>query len=932
MPLLYPIKRIFRTWKLFLALLIGVSLASAFFAGIDVKANLTAKQALDQQLNGINVDMEFSAQLNSSNRATAQPDISNIEGVTKVELISRSFQPTLLSSNNYSTTEYVQITGVPNSSRVYEGWLNKPTEGIGENETYVLENSPLAEKVQIGDIIQTALQFSTPKIGNTTTIYLNLTVRGFAQLTDEAYSIASGSSFYFSPLTPQIPGQAFNYRFDLVILSWENTIQKIWDTMPDTAFETRFLISLNRDALISPWDTQISADNIRRIADDIQNTILANYEHHVGVQNNLESALQFFQYSFMGIWISFILVSLPIFFMAWYMGSTVSDVSFNLRRREIGLLSTKGLSSGQIQRMFFAEALFIGLAGGIIGILGGLLLNQVFTGFSLETLFNPKMLSPYTMVFTVAFGMILAFFSVFFSARRAAKLPTVDALREYMPAEADKPYRKRLPWLAFILGTYKIVVFILGINLPQLLSRTSFGGGNFILTLLLVPFVILDQGLNYVGPLFFFWGFTKLLIQNSLKFQQLTVRASRFMGDLGALAAKNVRRNPARSAAIAFLIALIIGYSVQVTGQMASEQDYAIRQVRYRVGADIAVSVINATESQTVLDNIMANVSNIENATMECTLIQQFAGTQIKTIDPDSWLETAYYEKEWFGGVSLEEAFNKLRTDNMTIILERRVAKSLDLNIGDEIGIDFQSGARKLKIVGFFGPEPTESGVMAQYTLQTWSYVPRNLFNMSSSLSDAYVAEAFDTRILVKLNQGANGTRVAESILNLGIEIYGVDSFDEEWTQAQTAPTASNSLQILDVQRLGVIFAILAASVGTALISAVSMRERSREAALMSVKGLSYRQLVAMFLTENVAVVTFSIVLGLTVGFIIVYGNITSANAVIPELVKRRFVFPLESVVTVVSCVSLIFASTILPIIVMSRQYVTKLERMVRVR
>src|SRR3989337_32019 len=891
MPLLYPIKRIFRTWKLFLALLIGVSLASAFFAGIDVKANLTAKQALDQQLNGINVDMEFSAQLNSSNLAAAQPDISNIEGVTDVELISRSFQPTLLSSNNYSTTEYVQITGVPNYSRVYEGWLNKPTEGIGENETYILENSPLAEKVQIGDIIQTALQFSTPKVGNTTTVYLNLTVKGFAQLTDEAYSIASGSSFYVSPLTPPLPGQMFSYRSDLLIVSWENTIQKIWDTIPDTAFETRFLISLNREALISPWDTQTSADNIRRIADDIQNTILANFEHHVGVQNNLEFALQFFQYQFMGIWITFILVSLPIFFMAWYMGSTVSDVSFNLRRREIGLLSTKGLSSGQIQRMFFTEALFIGLAGGIIGILGGLLLNQVFTGFSLETLFNPKMLSPYTMGFTVAFGMILSFFSVFFSARRAAKLPTVDALREYMPTEADKPYRKRLPWLAFILGTYKIVVFILGINLPQLLSTTSFGGGNFILTLLIVPFVILDQGLNYVGPLFFFWGLTKLLIQNSLKFQQLTVRASRFMGDLGALAANNVRRNPARSAAIAFLIALIIGYSVQVTGPMASDQDYAVRQVRYRVGADIAVSVINATESQTVLDNIVANVSDIENATMECTLIQQFAGTQIKTIDPDFWLETAYYEKEWFGGVSPEEAFNKLRTDNLTIILERRVAKSLDLNIGDKIGIDFQSGARKLKIVGFFGPEPTESGVMAQYTLQTWSYVPRNLFNMSSSLSDAYVAEAFDTRILVKLNQGANGTRVAESIRNLGIEIYGVQSFEDDWTKAKPAPTASNSLQILDVQRLGVIFAILAASVGTALISAVSMRERSREAALMSVKGLSYRQLVAMFLTENVAVVTFSIVLGLTVGFLIVYGNITSANAVISELVKRRFVF-----------------------------------------
>ena len=481
--------------------------------------------------------------------------------------------------------------------------------------------------------------------------------------------------------------------------------------MPDTAFDTIFLVSVNRDSLISPWDSQTSANNLRTVADNIQNTILANFEAHVTVQDNLESALQVYQYTFPGLLFMFIIISLPVFFVAWYMGSTVSDVSFNLRRREIGLLSTKGLSSGQIQRMFFSEALLIGLFGGLIGVVGGLLLNQIFTGFNLETLFNPQVLNPYTIVSTVAFGMILAFLSVFFSARRASKLPTVDALREYMPVDADKPYRKRLPWLAFILGTYKIIVFILGINLPQLLSRTSFGGGNFILTLLLVPFVFLDQGLNYFGPLLFFWGLTKLLIQNSLKFQQLTVRTSGFMGDLGALAAKNVRRNPARSAAIAFLIALIIGYGFQVTGQLASEQDYAIRQIQNRVGADVTVSVVNATQAQTILDNIVANVSDIQNATMECTLTQQFAGTQIKTIDPDSWLATAYYEPEWFGGVSVGEAFNQLRMDNMTIILERRVAKSLNLNLGDEIGIDFPSGPRKLRIVGFYGPEPTESGV-----------------------------------------------------------------------------------------------------------------------------------------------------------------------------------------------------------------------------
>jgi predicted lysophospholipase L1 biosynthesis ABC-type transport system permease subunit len=87
-----------------------------------------------------------------------------------------------------------------------------------------------------------------------------------------------------------------------------------------------------------------------------------------------------------------------------------------------------------------------------------------------------------------------------------------------------------------------------------------------------------------------------------------------------------------------------------------------------------------------------------------------------------------------------------------------------------------------------------------------------------------------------------------------------------------------------------------------------------------------------MFLSENLAVVVFAVLEGLIVGFIIVYGNVTSASSFIPELVKRRVVFPNDSLITIGSFVSLIFTSAILPIIVMSRQYVTKLERMIRSR
>jgi ABC-type antimicrobial peptide transport system permease subunit len=138
----------------------------------------------------------------------------------------------------------------------------------------------------------------------------------------------------------------------------------------------------------------------------------------------------------------------------------------------------------------------------------------------------------------------------------------------------------------------------------------------------------------------------------------------------------------------------------------------------------------------------------------------------------------------------------------------------------------------------------------------------------------------------------------------------------------------------LDAQRLGIVFAVLAASVGTALVSVVSMRERSREATIMSVKGLSYKQLVIMFVTENLAVVTFAVALGISVGLIAAYGNISAANSFMASsaLIKHRFVLQLDAILMLISCVVLIFVSTIGPILIISKGYVTKLERMVRLR
>jgi ABC-type lipoprotein release transport system permease subunit len=399
---------------------------------------------------------------------------------------------------------------------------------------------------------------------------------------------------------------------------------------------------------------------------------------------------------------------------------------------------------------------------------------------------------------------------------------------------------------------------------------------------------------------------------------------------LGALATKNVRRNPARVAAIAFLIALIVGYSVQVNGQLASEQDYVVRQIYYQVGADIAVNVVNANETPQILNSIMVNVSeSVQNSTIEYSFYTystaSYYAMLIKAVEPHSWLKTAYYESDWFSGAEITTAFNNLILDENTIVLERSIANALNLKVGQNISIAFGSASRNLEVIGFFGPNLSQQtfGSSGYIANRYWSFVSQDFYDeISADVSSS-------ARILLKLKGGVNGKTVADNIRNLNLNINSVESFAEDLANAQTDIVTMGTL---DVERLGIVFAFLGASVGTALVSIVSMKERSREAAIMSVKGLSYKQLVIMFLTENLALVIFSVVLGLFVGFVAAYGNISATNVALTELVRRRLVFPLDSTLMLTSCLALIFAATILPILVMLRGYVTKLERMVRLK
>ncbi|MEK6958698.1 MAG: ABC transporter permease, partial [archaeon] len=100
------------------------------------------------------------------------------------------------------------------------------------------------------------------------------------------------------------------------------------------------------------------------------------------------------------------------------------------RTKEIGLLKALGASNSMIASMFMLEAGFIGLIGGIIGLISGYGLSSIVAisgtaaGFAIEAAITPEI-----TLGAMAFSLIVGMGAGYFPALRAANLDPVDALR-----------------------------------------------------------------------------------------------------------------------------------------------------------------------------------------------------------------------------------------------------------------------------------------------------------------------------------------------------------------------------------------------------------------------------------------------------------------------------------------------------------------------
>lgn len=909
----YALKRVARGYRLTLALVIGVLVAGTFFGSMLMSADVLTSDAVSTALSEIDYDVHVVANNVTWTRSELSEVQSVLNSLPEVEIADRYGGMTY--THNATLGQSFTVVGMFDNSSVMSSLHHiNGSAALAANETYVVASSVNASLLSIGEVLTVDIPLllsGPPFVGH---VFVNLTVAGFVDVSENTARLFNPSSIsVFEQLSGGRQRQQNQRVYNVLLVDWEKTIAPLlkWyenhDDVVLMAVQTAFLCRLDRDTLINPYDLSGSLSNVEQAVAKIEDRTA---EYNTRVTSIITPLLTVLSAIGSLIVLSFVAMAVPVIFMSWYSSTMLSDVSYNLRRREFGLLQTKGFSPKRIRGMLLMEAAIIGISTGALSVVLAAGMGCAIAGSGLESLMPVIASTPMDAVVIVIFTMILAVWSVRGPADRAASLEPLDALKQYVYIEERRQYRRLLPTIALLLGTYKIIMWALGINILSVLALAR--GVNLILYIVVAIWTPVDVFLGFVGPILFLYGLTKILLRGSQKFQAAIVSAARrFFGAFGRLATRNVRRNPVRNAALVFVLSLIVAYGVYSVGSLYSEADWTLRNMQYSVGSDVSV-VFPAGYNMTPVVEATRTLDGVVSVTVEyrISLSTTMGPLEVRGINATEWAKTAFYENGWFVSGNPMSAL-----DNFTgskVMLSISVARELDLRVGNFITIRALGDAYRLEIVELVGYASPLEEFVGQFALAGLypSFVPTDFLESAGLLSSC------QPHLLVKTAPDLNGTEIEQQLASMFPDYVETHSMTSEIQELQ-----ENDFQMAGVRTrwVGILFALVLAVVGTVLVVGLTLKEKEYEVTLLGVRGFERRQVLKVLFGEVLVMVVFSLLLGLGTGLVQLFGEIANQSQNAMQLVRPRIVLDLLVGLEMFAIVMIVVIAALIPVLLASR-------------
>ena len=960
----YSFESILRNRRRSLFAIVGIVLAIALIAGSSIAVDSSAYGILRSAISS--VDIDFTA--NVDTYSTMPDETQRNAAVTAIESV-KNIQEAMpfivldgLSIVNSTGSVYQDSYGsayyafVPeDSARFLE--VSGVDGAVPDQGTVALPKIVTDElAVNIGDNITCSMRKDTGYydylnqtwIANVT--YLNVTV-GVSQIwtqeRDENDDMYYGSSF--DNRTVFLNGRwGTPIVFDIASYGSivNSSVASFWgDYYQSYQPQLSYLIWIDRDEVINLANIGGTLNDLEFMQHRL-NTMGYTYNFHVDV-SPLYYKLADVNPVLEGMKLLFIALSLPVIALGTYLSVVGVDLGVLMRKREVGILKSRGASNRQVFFSLIFESLVLGTSAAVLGLALGIFVSRFLLDVALsftsggstgQTSISDIKIGLSTIELAVLFGIGLMFLSSYRPFKRVSKTDIAEALHHYSPMFVQVDYKSRTDVILLSISMLSVASVMVGTGW---IGRQ---GWSWITQLILGAVVVIGTLIFPVMPFLLSLSVIRLLTRGSRRlYAKFTWLVKGWTKELHYLVEKNIVRNPRRASNLCVIISLALAFGLFISVTMESSMAYEKERVKFRVGSDVMLDAYprgtlpSDSSSQVNLSRLskLESISGVEHvARFERTYLM------MDTYNYGSYINTALLNSSAYAKAVRPSDFYFVHSgsgmleqleENGTVILTKDFADPNFMIVGDYlpahvVSTTFSDGMQstttwsfRVLVVGIVKALPGLSYSSVFMDIHSLDFIPEQ--NLTQQL--------FGAGAFIDIGGDADAKVVADSAKSI-FEEAGLTAnayiMEDEIAALDRDPAFG---ALTDFLYLEYAMSIVIMSVGVGLIIFVAVTDREQELACIMARGSSGSQMRKILMGESLTLMAIGLIVGALIGILTSYLFNTLTTTSSFEVVPRRMVFTYVTwIVVVVSVGSLLLAS----LLATARAGRVKLAEVLRVR
>jgi len=722
------------------------------------------------------------------------------------------------------------------------------------------------------------------------------------------YTVAGyGKSEYLRESITSTLGQATNQFVTetpktILLSSYEKSFQPIVDFLESEGEpDERTLISgVGAGLSAQVLQSKILEGSYWSFSDEVKNTI-GNMAPQYGVYSllmNIDGAVQNFESLANRLNIIMLVDSIPLFVVVYLVSSSIITELSKAETKQNTSMRRKGIGGNQIRRIRFLEIITISFTAVLIGTLFSLGL-LLLVGLLQESLYiSFAGLTPILLLFAFVASFLLQWKTDSQTLRKSVQESATTT-------STFLGNHKKLMTIFLFIGIYKMSIWMFGISIAEI-RYSSVGVFPPMIVGFLNIWSSIDLILNYIAPICLILGIT-YYISTMGSFGVIDRITRRVCGFLAPIALSHQRSNIRRISILTFCILIVISYGALVSANIDGITSLSIRKASSETGGDIRC-LLDTNSSDNII-NAIEGIDGVKSAAL-LRVYDVTLDDSIRTVvamDLSKWLKSAYWEEDWFkvpSGVLADMALS-----NQSIIIEKQLASTLGLDIGDQITMDagyqYSGSTNTLNIVGLFGPEPLyirdSSGGGFYDAEETWSIISHNLVNnLNATPRMIYAVVCID-------NDWEYGD-IIENLRELDL-VDVTNRFEiQDFTDIETDVRISfQTMSYFSVAIMG--------TVGLSALTLSILTNLKKDIFAMHLRGVSKNRIRLLLLTEILPTLLFSVV-GLILGILTSLGsNSDVIRSSSPSLIAYRLEIGLPSLILCAISFTLTVFALVIPVI-----------------